>query len=296
MTKQFKRVGVLMGGPSLERAVSLVSGRAVVHGLKQAGYDVVGIDVKDEELILPDGLEAVFIALHGEFGEDGVVQRLLTERGIPYTGPGPDASLRSFDKAMCKEALEEVGLPVPAYEVIRLSSERTLPLPIVIKPLRQGSSYGVHRILREQEYERAYTDTHAYEGLVLVEAYIEGRELTVGIVGRDPLPVVEILAPDGNYDYDAKYTTGASSYVVPADLTAEQTARCQELAMATFDTLGCRGLSRVDFRMDKDGQIFILENNTIPGFTPTSLLPKAARQAGIEFPELCDKIMQLACI
>jgi len=296
INRTFNRVGVLMGGPSAEREVSLVSGAAVAEGLEQAGYQVVRIDVQERNLAIPDDVEAVFIALHGEFGEDGAVQRLLTEKGIPYTGAGPEASEASFDKQKSKEILSKAGLPIPSYEIIRQAEERTFSLPLVIKPLRQGSSFGVHRIFEEDIWEEAFADTLSYDGVVLVETFIEGRELTVGIVDQDVLPVVEICAPEGDYNYKAKYTKGTTSYIVPADITPEKASYCQAVALKAYQVLNGRGLSRIDFRMNTQGEAFILENNTIPGFTPTSLLPKAAKAVGIEFSELCDRIMRLACI
>lgn len=294
--RRFKDVGVLMGGPSSERSVSLKSGAAVAAGLRRAAYNVVEIDVEGPKLNLPGGVEAVFIALHGTFGEDGTVQQLLTDAGMPYTGSGVEASRISFDKLASKQVFEQYDVPVPPYEVIERADGRTLALPVVIKPAREGSSIGVHRVFSEDEWEEAFSDTVQYGKSVLVERYIEGHELTVGIVGDDVLPVVEIRPPEGYYDYEAKYLSGQTVYDVPANIPSQRAEALQRTARRAYDALGCRGMGRIDFRMTADGDAYVLENNSIPGFTETSLLPKAARAAGIEFPELCRRIMESACL
>ncbi len=294
--KPFHRVGVLLGGPSSEREVSLRSGAAVAEGLRQAGYEVVEVDVKTRTLELPAGLEAVFVALHGEYGEDGTVQRLLRDRGIPYTGSGPEASHAAFDKLASKRVFQEHNIPSPAYEILRQGDLRSLPLPVVVKPLRQGSSLGVFCVFDELHWRRSFDQAAAYDGSVLVEAYIPGRELTVGIVGDRVLPVLEIRAPNGFYDYTAKYTKGLTEYLVPAPLPASITEPCRRLAWETFVALDCSGMGRVDFRLDPQGGLFVLELNNIPGFTETSLVPKAARADGIEFSELCDRILRQAAV
>ena len=294
--KRFKKVGVLMGGPSTERDISLKSGRAVVEALRAAGYDVVDIDLKDRELDLPTGVEVVFVALHGEFGEDGQVQALLKERQIPYTGSGPAASRRSFDKLLSKRVFVEKGIPTPPFEILKRGQNRTLPLPVVVKPVRQGSSIGVHILFEESGWFGALNEALSYDGEVLVEAYIEGRELTVGVVGEQALPVIEIKAPNGFYNYQAKYTKGLTQYIVPAQIPPDRLAECHRLALLTFKALDCKDIGRVDFRMTPSGELFVLELNNIPGFTGTSLLPKAARAVGIEFPELCDRIVSMASV
>ena len=294
--RRFKKVGVLMGGPSSEREVSLNSGRAVADALRTAGYDVAEIDLKGRELDLPKGIEAVFVALHGEFGEDGQVQALLRTLKIPYTGSGPEASLRSFDKLMSKKIFVEKGIPTPRFEILKPGQKRSLPLPVVVKPIRQGSSIGVHILFEESEWSGALNEALTYDGEVLVEAYIEGRELTVGVVGDEILPVIEIKAPDGFYNYKAKYTKGLTQYIVPAEIPPDRAAECRRLALLTFKALDCKDMGRVDFRMTPSGELFVLELNNIPGFTGTSLLPKAARAVGIEFPELCDRIISMASV
>ena len=293
---RFRKIAVLMGGPSSEREVSLRSGAAIAKGLRQKGYEVAEVDIRGRELELPPGIDAVFIALHGEFGEDGDVQSLLKGRGIPYTGSGVESSRLAFDKVGSKKVFIRKGIPTPDYEVLQRGGKRQLKLPVVVKPVRQGSSIGLHRVFAESEWAAAMEDALKYDADVLVEQFIEGRELTVGVVGDQVLPVVEIRAPGGFYDYAAKYTKGKTEYLVPAPITAEQAKECQSLGLRTFVALGCRGMGRVDIRMTPEGRCHVLEMNSIPGFTETSLLPKAARAAGIEFPELCDRILRLAVI
>ena len=285
-----------MGGPSSEREVSLHSGRAVAEALRNVGYEVDEIDLKGRELEVPKGIEALFVVLHGEFGEDGQVQTLLRARNIPYTGSGPEASQRSFDKLLSKKIFIEQGIPTPPFEILKAGQKRSLPLPVVVKPIRQGSSIGVHILFEESEWSAALSESLTYDGEVLVESFIEGRELTVGVVGDQVLPVIEIRAPDGFYNYKAKYTKGLTQYICPAEIPEDRAAECRRLAQRTFKALDCRDMGRVDFRMTSAGELFVLELNNIPGFTGTSLLPKAAHAIGIEFPELCDRIMNMASI
>lgn len=294
MQKRFNHVAVLMGGPSAERDVSLNSGHGVAQALRAAGYTVDEVDVTDTTLEIPDGVEAVFIALHGTFGEDGQVQELLRERNMPYTGSDVASSRLAFDKLASKKLFEREGIPTPPYEVLCGSDARTLPIPVVVKPVHQGSSIGIHRVFSEEEWDAALADASVYDERVLVEQFIAGRELTVGMVGDELLPVLEIKAPEGYYDYRAKYTKGVTEYLVPAPLSDECAQTCRDMAGHAFRALGCRGVGRMDFRMNQEEELFILEVNTIPGFTETSLLPKAARAHGIEFPDLCDRIMQMA--
>lgn len=296
MNRLFARVGVLMGGPSAEREVSLRSGAAVARGLSEAGYDVVELDVTGRELRIPDGVEAVFIALHGAFGEDGTVQALLAEQGVPFTGSDAEGSRTAFDKAATKQALDRRGIPTPPYHVLRSGVDRRLDLPVVVKPTLQGSSIGLHFVNEDGQWAEAVAEAASYEGEVLVESFIEGRELTVGIVGDTVLPVLEIRAPGGRYDYEAKYLSGTTEYLVPAPVSAECAEACSRWAVETCQALGCGGLARVDFRMNPAEELFVLEVNTIPGFTETSLLPKAARAAGMTFPELCARIMESATV
>lgn len=293
---RFNHVAVLMGGISGEREVSLHSGKAVAQGLREAGYEVVEVDVLGRDFQIPPQVQAVFIALHGTFGEDGQIQHILEQRGVPYTGAGPEASKAAFDKAVTKPRLIKCNIPTPAYEILRSKKQPTLPLPVVVKPVRQGSSLGVHRVMEVSEWTEACNDALTYDGEVIVETFIDGKEITVGVVGDDVLPVLEIRAPDNNYDYRAKYTKGLTEYLVPAPLSEQAARSCQQIALQTFEVLECRGFGRVDMRMARNGEVYVLELNTIPGFTETSLLPKAAQKAGCDFPELCDRIMRMATL
>lgn len=292
----FQHVSVLMGGVSREREVSLRSGMAIAEGLRQAGRDVVEIDVRGRELEMPGWVEGVFIALHGEFGEDGEVQDILERRGVPYTGSGPEGSRLAFNKKLAKNLFLSHHIPTPRFEILRAGLKRTLDLPVVVKPIRQGSSLGVHKVSVESEWDRAFADSISYDGEVIVEEFIDGRELTVGVVCGDVLPVIEIRAPDNNYDYRAKYSPGLTQYAVPAQLDERALRECREMTLESFRILKCRGFGRADLRMSSSGRVYMLEVNTIPGFTETSLLPKAALSAGCGFPQLCDRIMQSAAL
>lgn len=292
----FQRVSVLMGGVSEERAVSLSSGAAVAEGLRLAGREVVEVDVLGRDFDLPPDTDAVFIALHGGFGEDGRVQEILEERRMPYTGSGPRSSWLAFNKILAKELFFAHDIPTPNFEVLRSGQRRSLDLPVAVKPVLQGSSFGMHRVTRESDWDAALEDALSYHGEVIVEPWIEGRELTVGVVCSEALPVLEIRAPGNNYDYRAKYTKGVTEYIVPAELDARSTLMCRRIALKTFEVLGCRGFGRVDMRMSADGSVYVLELNTIPGFTPTSLLPKSAAAAGYGFSDLCDRIIQSASL
>lgn len=296
MQKPFQHVAVLKGGFSAEREVSLESGAAIANGLRKAGYTVTEIDVTAPDFTVPAGLEAVFIALHGTFGEDGGAQTRLTELGLPYVGADAESSQRSFDKLLTEICLRKAGVPVPESETLRRGDERTMSLPVAVKPPRQGSSVGCSLVFNESEWIPALADAFQYDDEILVQRFIPGREFTVGVVDGEVLPIVEIVTAAGWYDYTAKYKVDTTRYVIPADLDAKTAARMQKTALETFEALGARGFGRVDFRMTPEGEQFVLELNTIPGFTSHSLLPKAAAAAGIEFSALCDRIMKTASL
>ena len=296
MQHRFKSVAVLMGGPSAEREVSLQSGAAVTHALQLSGYTVHQVDPRERILSIPHDAEGVFVALHGVFGEDGVVQAMLRDKQIPYTGAGPDASRIAFDKIATKEVLVEQGIPTPAYARIGPGDSLRMNFPVMIKPVRQGSSIGIYRVDHAQQYSDALARANCLEGGVFVEEFVSGKELTVGIVGEDVLPVVEIRASGDCFDYEAKYTKGKTRYLVPAPLEPQISRRCREVAMATYRAIDGCGLSRVDIRLTPQGDPYVLEINTIPGFTETSLLPLAARAAGLDFPTLCRRIMETASV
>ncbi len=294
MEKRFKRVAVLKGGISSEREISLRSGTAIAQGLREGGYEVVEIDVVVRTIDLPAGVEAVFVALHGTFGEDGEVQQVLEKLKMPYTGSGIESCRIAFDKVLTRERLAAHGILVPAGEVLSDATVRKISLPLVVKPPCEGSSVGCHRVFEEADWEAAFADAAQYSGEALVEEYIPGRELTVGLVDDEALPVVEIRTASDWYDFEAKYVTGDTQYTVPAELSDETTEQLKAIALKTFECLGAEGFGRVDFRLSPEGIPYVLELNSIPGFTATSLLPKAAEAAGIGFSELCCRIMERA--
>jgi len=292
--KRFRNVTVLKGGFSSERSVSLDSGAAVARALRERGYEVAEADVEGRDVVLPDPTDVVFIALHGEFGEDGGVQELLERRGVPYTGSGPEASRIAFDKKLARAAFAAAQVPVPAgITLTEPTSDMPMPPPIIVKPTRQGSSIGCHRVTRFEEWHTAVRDALSYNGEVVVEEFIAGLEITVGFVGQVALPPVEIRAPDGEYSYDAKYG-GKARYFCPAPLKVALLQRIVATARRAYRAVGAEGFGRVDMRVTPDGEIYVLELNSIPGFTPHSLLPKAAAAAGIAFPDLCERILNLA--
>ncbi|MDD5440290.1 MAG: D-alanine--D-alanine ligase [Candidatus Omnitrophica bacterium] len=295
------RIGVLAGGPSSEREVSLRSGAAVYQSLKKKGYNVTLIDVSAdlESSLAGITIDAAFIALHGGAGEDGTIQKILERRHIPYTGSGPRASLLALDKIAAKRKFQDHSVPTPPFYTIRPSSDsQSIPdgfaVPLVIKPSCEGSSVGLSIVRTEEALGRAVTHAFTFGREVLVEKFIEGRELTVGILDDKALPVVEIVAKNMVYDYGAKYVDTETRYIVPAVLSGKEGRQAQALGLKAHHALECRDLSRVDIRMDPKGSMFVLEVNTIPGMTERSLLPKAAQAAGIEFDALCSRLLELA--
>lgn len=291
------QIAVLMGGPGSEREVSLASGRAVTEALRGLGLDVVAVDVTSTALELPAGTGLAFNVIHGTFGEDGQLQARLEELGVPYTGAGVESSRRAFDKAIAKQAFVAAGVPTPRSEMLDLSQGPRRPglaLPFVVKPPREGSSVGVHIVRDAAEADARIADTARHGSDVLVEECIDGLELTVAILDDRALPVIHIIPPEGVYDMASKYPwlsgTQGSQYICPADLDEVATRAVQEAALAAHRALGIEIYSRVDVLLDAAGRPFVLEANTIPGMTATSLLPKAAAAVGIGFPELCLEI------
>lgn len=285
---------VLMGGPGSEREVSLRSGEAVTKALRAAGYRVAEVDVRGPDFSLPQDTALAFIMMHGTFGEDGQIQSILEERGILYTGEGVQGSRDAFDKLSGKKCFEKAGVPTPRWEVLPAGGRPTLPLPLVIKAPREGSSVGVHLVRRPEELDAALADCAAMDREILVEELIEGRELTVGVLGDRALAVIEIRPHEGFYDFQHKYTKGASEYFCPAPLDQETTRWVQATALAAHRALGLEIYSRVDILMNPDGSLYVLEANTIPGMTETSLLPKAAAAEGLSFGALCEEIARLS--
>ncbi|NNC87917.1 MAG: D-alanine--D-alanine ligase [Akkermansiaceae bacterium] len=299
-------IAVLMGGPGSEREVSLASGKAVVEALAGEGLTAVGVDVTDRAPVLPDGTDLAMNVIHGTFGEDGELQSYLEGLGVPYTGAGVKSSRLAFDKVASKECFLQAGVPTPVSERVDCSGELRMPemdLPYVVKPPREGSSVGVHIVREEAEARAAMADASKYGDEVLVEQFIDGKELTVGIVGDEIFPVIEIIPPeDGWYDMATKYPwmsggsgTG-SQYVCPAELAPGETAAIQAAAWQAHQCLGIEVYSRVDVLLDSFGNPYILEANTIPGMTASSLLPKAAAAAtpAYSFGALCRLIAELS--
>ncbi len=296
-----KKVAVLMGGPGSERKISEKTAEGVAEALQSLGAEVALVDVTGPDFDVPEGVLIAVNMIHGTFGEDGQIQAILEQRGIPYTGAGVEKSRIAFDKYLSKDIFLAAGVPTPRAQVFRLNGTDTLTLdlPVVVKPPREGSSVGVHICRTQQEFESALQDAKAFGDSTLIEEYIEGPELTVGILGDQVLPVIHILPVDGFYDMANKYPwlsgTGKSNYVCPADLDAETTQRVQDAAMAAYKAVGVEVYARVDVMLrERDNQPFVLEINTIPGMTSSSLLPKAAAAVGISYPELCYRIVELS--
>jgi D-alanine-D-alanine ligase len=298
-----KTIAVLMGGLSAERDVSLRTGKAVLTALTQAGYLTVGIDAGRDlaEQLKASGAEVAFIALHGRFGEDGTVQGLLELLGIPYTGSGVLASSLAIDKVATKQMLLYHELPTPQFSVYRRGEERAPLLarckdfPLVVKPAREGSTIGVSIVKDAAAFEAGLEEALRHDSLILIEEFIAGAEVTVGVLDGMALPVIQVVPKEGFYDYTNKYTAGRTEYLLPAPLPAAVTEKLQVAAVAACQALGCSGAARVDF-MVRGEEIFCLEVNTIPGMTETSLLPKAAGHAGISFAELCERILASAAV
>jgi D-alanine-D-alanine ligase len=295
-----KHIAVLMGGPGSERDVSMATGRGVAKALRLLGAKVDEVDVKGPEFDLPAGVEIAFIAIHGTFGEDGQVQRILETRGVPYTGEGAAESELAFDKIRSKEAFQRHGVTTPYWQIINLGQRPTIPIPFVIKAPRQGSTVGVHVIRNEREIDSATEDAGKYDRELLVEKFIAGRELTIGILGDQALPILEIIPKGGFYDFTNKYpflnpgAGGGAEHVCPAKIPEEQTRAIQDLALRAHRALGLQVYSRVDIMLPEEGEASVLEVNTIPGMTEASLLPEAAAAAGISYTELCARIIELS--
>jgi len=301
-------VGVLMGGYSSEREISLRSGHAVAEALSLEGYRVIPIDIISDDAtkilqqiqLVP--IDVAFIALHGRLGEDGVIQGLLENLGMPYTGSGVKASQMAFNKILTQKALKAAGLPVPAHYCI--TDGKTVDFktawgyikstPLVVKAACEGSSIGVHIVRHPSEWEPAYKNALSYGPQIIVEQFIKGREFTAGIFDQEVLPLVEICPKTNFFSFSAKYQKGATQYICPAEISADLTRKIKEISLEAYKVIGCEGFARVDLRVDDNEQPYILEINTIPGFTGTSLFPKAAQEAGYSFVQVCEKLLSLA--
>ncbi len=296
----FGKVAVLLGGRSAEREISLQSGQAVLAALRRSGVDAHPFDPAEKPLaaLLDERFDRAHIALHGRFGEDGTVQGALELMGIPYTGSGVMASALAMDKWRTKLLWQAVGVSSPRCVLLTAQSDfervaQTLGLPLIIKPAREGSTIGLSKIYQTQDMEQAYHQAASHDDLVLAEAFIEGTELTAAILGDKPLPLVRIEVSGDLYDYQAKYFSDETRYYCPCGLPDEQERAIQQQALLAYQTLGCEGWGRVDVIVDRTGGFYFLEVNTSPGMTNHSLVPMAARTAGMEFDELVLKILSL---
>jgi len=291
-------IGILYGGLSAEREISLRTGKAVEKALTGLGYRTVGIDAGRDlaAQLRQAGVEVAFIALHGRYGEDGTVQGMLELMGIPYTGSGVLASALAMDKVATKKILLHHELPTPGFAVLTAGEDRSSLLercrhfPLVVKPSREGSTIGISIVHDREELQTGLDEALKCDSLVLVEDYIEGLEVTVSVLCDQVLPIIQIVPKDGFYDYNAKYTAGQTKYLLPAPLPAVLYERLQQVSLRACRALGCRGAARVDF-MVREREFYCLEVNTIPGMTETSLLPKAAAEAGLDFAELVERML-----
>ena len=305
MSSRFGRVGVLYGGHSAEREVSLMSGRGVHEALCNAGVDAHLFDTGTRTLtdLANAGFDRVFIALHGRYGEDGTLQGMLELMKLPYTGSGPLASSLSMDKVMTKKVWLHEGLPTPDYMVL-VDEENfdeavdRLGLPLVMKPPHEGSTMGITKVTERSQMQQAYRLAAGFDATVLAEQFIQGRELTVPLLGGPrgarSLPIVEIVAPGGNYDYEHKYLSDKTQYICPASLDDTLTDQILRLAERAYEVLGCEGWGRADFMLDAQGRPWLLEMNTSPGMTSHSLVPMGAKAQGMSYEELCLAILETA--
>jgi D-alanine-D-alanine ligase len=305
------RIAVLKGGSSLERQVSLRSAARVEHALERLGHEVLPVDVGGDLVawLLSEAPDAAFMALHGVGGEDGTVQELLEILGIPYTGSGVVACMRSMDKVLTKHLLREAGIPTPDFFAFNETAfkglgaaaalpalEERLDFPIVVKPAAQGSALGIKFARTPADVPSALVAAFSYDRRVLLERYVSGRDLGVSVVEGSALPAVEAVPQDGDfYDFESRYEIGRTTFVCPAELPERISARAQALAVATYELLGCHGVARVDMMLEESSsELFVLEANVIPGMTDTSLLPQAAEAAGIGFEALVERMLELA--
>lgn len=292
-------IALLMGGPGSEREVSLTSGKAVLEALRNEGFtNVTPVIVDTERPEIPAGTELCYNIIHGTYGEDGGLQSYLEELGLPYTGAGAATSRACFDKVLTKEAMVAAGVPTPASEVIPAGAMPSIPVPCVIKPPCEGSSVGVQIVREESQLAAAVAEAARYGSTLLVEEFIQGKELTVAILNGEALPVIHICPRTGFYDMQNKYPSmyggSGSDYICPADISPEETKAVQEAALAAYRALGVEVYGRVDVLLTDDGRPYVLEINTIPGMTGSSLFPKAAQAVGISYGELCSRIAEIS--
>lgn len=300
-----KKIGVLMGGISAEREVSLASGRAILKALRAKGYQAVSLDVKEDIglRLVKEEIEGAFIALHGRYGEDGSIQGLLEILRIPYTGSGILASALSMNKLVSQQLFELHHLPIPKYHLLRegqanrfKSSVLPFSLPAVVKPCGEGSSVGVNIVSKAREWKAALKEAFRYDHEILIEQYIAGKEIHIGILQDKVLGGVEVVPKDKFYSYQAKYTKGLSDYILPPRLSPKALKEAERVALKAHKCLGCEGATRVDLRVDPRGRPYLLEVNSLPGMTATSLLPKIARERGLVYNDLVERILDKASL
>lgn len=300
-----KRVGVVFGGPSSEREVSIRSGRAVCESLKRSGYNIIEIGEHGsiEKDLIDKKVDVAFIVLHGRYGEDGTLQKFLELNNISYTGSDSSSSRNAIDKHLAKEIFTANNIPTPDYivaekgkdmEALLNKVEKRFSFPVVVKPATEGSSIGLSIVKERVLFLDAVKTAFNYDNKLVIEKFIQGEEITVGILGEEPLAVVRICPKSGFYDFESKYTAGLTEYEVPAKLPEDLYKQIQSIGLASHKALGCRDFSRVDLRLAPDGSLWVLEVNTIPGFTATSLLPKTAQAVGICFDDLCERMLGFA--
>ena len=299
--REFGKVAVLMGGRSAERPVSLKSGAMVLAALKKKGVDAHAFDPKERGLdeLIRERFDRVFVILHGRYGEDGTIQGALELLGIPYTGSGVLASALAMDKWRTKLVWQSSGIPTPRSELLSRDSDMhavatRLGLPLMVKPANEGSSIGMTKVKTASALTEAYALAANYDRVVIAETFVDGVELTAGILGDKPLPLIKLETPREFYDYEAKYQANDTRYVIPCGLPPDAERIVQDEALFAFQALGCRGWGRVDVMLDRSGKPYFLEVNTLPGMTDHSLVPMAARHAGLSFEDLCLRILELA--
>ena len=301
MVSRFGKVAVLMGGRSAEREISLRSGTMVLAALRSKGLDAHAFDPRDQglEQLIAQKFDRVFIALHGRFGEDGTVQGALEYLGIPYTGSGVMASALAMDKWRTKLLWQAAGVSTPPYELLSKDSDfagvaARIGLPLMVKPAREGSSIGMSKVISVEKIQAAFELAAQYDSVIIAERFVEGMELTAGILDGAALPLIRLETPRVFYDYQAKYFSDDTRYICPSGLPQAQEEMVQAAALAAFRLLGCSGWGRVDVMLDASGQPYLLEVNTIPGMTDHSLVPMAARARGMAFEELVVRILESA--
>jgi D-alanine-D-alanine ligase len=302
-TDRIGKAAVLMGGPSAEREISLISGKAVLKALNEKGVDAHAFDPKEHELfdMKREGFQRAFIALHGRFGEDGTVQGALEVLGIPYTGSGVMASALSMDKWRTKLVWMASGIPTPRFVLLTAHADFAkvvdkLGLPIIVKPAHEGSTLGLSRVHTAADLQAAYVLAAKFDPLVIAEEFIAGQELTAAVLGEAALPLVRIVAPEGNYDYRNKYFTDDTRYYCPSGVDHAIEDEIRAVTLKAFRVLGCRGWGRADVMLRADGSYSFLEMNTSPGMTGHSLVPIAARAVGMSYPDLCVRILEGAAL